>query len=194
MQQLFNTEPFTKINKRDYLLIIPPVEDIALRITYLKLKAWELIGDYPSLHSIAHITVNYDPNIQDLIFEEKLTYYKRKLPCIDAFEVTVCGFGNFKHHENSYTIFAKVELSPVMEKAFSNLNRTFSKGVVKTPHITIAKTISKEKFDILWKHFENLQFECSFYADKIKVLETPTRKFHSLPMRFKTEIGLLTAQ
>lgn len=193
MQHLFNIEPFTKINKRDYLIVIPPVHDIGLKIMYYKLKAWELIGEYPSLHSKAYVTVNHDTNIQALVFEEKLTYYRRKLLCITAFEIKVCGFGKFKHHENSYTIFAKIEINPVVQETLSALNRTFSGGVAKTPHITIAKTISKEKAEILWQYFQGLKFEYSFYADKISVLETPTRKFYNLPMRLKTEIELAAA-
>lgn len=192
MENLFNVEPFTKVNRRDYLIIIPSEHQVVKKIMYYKLKAWELIGEYPSLHGTAHITVNHDPNIPALVFEEKLTYYKRILPTIHAFEVKVCGFGNFKHHANSYTIFARIELSAAIKETLSNFNRTFSGGVVKTPHITIAKTITKEKFAVLWSYFKDLKFEYSFYADKIKVLETPTRKFHNLPMRFKAEIGLHT--
>jgi 2'-5' RNA ligase len=193
MQHLFNIEPFTKINKRDYLIVIPPVDDISMKIMYYKLKAWELIGDYPSLHSKAHITVNHDPNIQSLVFEEKLTYYRRKLPNINSFEMKVCGFDKFRHNANSYTIYAKIEISKIVEEALSALNRTFSKGVVKTPHITIARTVSKKKADILWRYFAELKFERSFYADKINVLETPTRKHYNLPMRLKTQIKLAAA-
>lgn len=193
MQHLFDIEPFTKINKRDYLIVIPPIDDISMKIMYYKLKAWEMIGDYPSLHSKAHITVNHDPNIQALIFDEKLAYYQRKLPNISPFELKICGFGKFKHNANSYTIYAKIEMSRVVEKTLSTLNRTFSKGVVKTPHITIARTISKKKADILWQYFAKLKFERSFYADKINVLETPTRKHHNLPMRLKAQIKLAAA-
>lgn len=190
MQYLFNIEPFTKINKRDYLIVISPVDAVSTKIMYYKLKAWELIGDYPSLHSKAHITVNHDPNIQSLVFEEKLAYYQRKLTNINSFEMKVCGFGRFKHNANSYTIYAKIEINRVVEETLSTLNRTFSKGMVKTPHIIIAKTISKEKADILWQYFADLKFERSFYADKIDVLETPTRKHYNLPMRLKAQIKL----
>ncbi len=193
MQHLFNIEPFTKINKCDYLIVIPPVDAISTKIMYYKLKAWELIGHYPSLHSKAHITVNHDLNIQSLVFEEKLAYYQHKLTNISSFEMKVCGFGKFKHNANSYTIYAKIEINPVVQKAFSALNKTFSKGVVKTPHMTIAKTISKEKADILWRYFADLKFERSFYADKINVLESPTYKHCNLPMRLKAQIKLAAA-
>lgn len=194
MIQLFNTQPFTKITKKDYSLIIPLDENIVSKFIFLKLKAWEMIGDYPSLHSKAHITVNNDPNLHSYIFEEKLTYYQRKLSFVSAFKVIVSGFGFFKHNANSYTIYAEVKLDNTMKNRLQNFDRTFSKGVVKTPHITIAKTVSKSKYEKLWSYFEHLQFECSFYADKITVLETPTRKFNSLPMRQKADIGLCLAK
>ena len=194
MQHLFNIEPFTKINQRDYLMVIPPEHNMGLKMMYYKLKAWELIGNYPSLHSKAYVTVNHDTNIQALVFEEKLVYYKRKLHCINAFEIKVCGFGKFKHQENSYTIFAKVEIDPVIQETLSVLNRTFSKSTAKMPpHMAIAKNISKEKADKLWQYFAGQEFEYSFYAHKINVLETPTRKFFNLPMRVKAEIGLAAA-
>ncbi len=192
MKQLFNTEPFTKISKRDYLLIIPLAEDIVSKFIYFKLKAWELIGDFPSLHSKAHITINHDHNIQSFIFEEKLAYYQRKLPLINAFEIRVCGFDFFKHSQNSYTVYAKVNVDTTMKTTLHRFTRTFSKGTIQTPHITIAKEISKEKYEILWQYFKNLKYDSFFYADKITILETPTRKFYNLPMRLKTEIGLLS--
>ena len=193
MQYLFDIEPFTKVDKCDYLLIIPPEQNLATKIMYFKLKAWELIGAYTSLHSAAHITINHDFDIKASIFEEKLIYYKQKVGYIKAFEVKVCGFGQFRHR-NTYTIYAKVEISNSVKDTLLKFKHTFSKNVVTTPHITIARNITKEKFDILWPHFENTKFECSFYADKISVLETPTRKFHNLPMRLKTEIKLNIAQ
>ena len=189
MQYLFNIEPFKKIDKRDYLLIIPPNDDIISKITYFKLKAWEMIGDYPSLHSTANITINHDFNIHASVFEEKLTYYRRKVSFINAFEVKVSGFDKFKHGD-TYTIYAKVEVGLVLKETLAKFNQTFSKGVVKIPHITIAKALSEEKFEILWKYFEHLNFEYSFYADKIKVLETPTRRFFNQPMKMKTELKL----
>lgn len=190
MIQLFNTQPFVKITKKDYLLIIPLDEKIVSKFIFLKLKAWELIGDYSSLHSKAHITVNHDANIHSYIFEEKLTYYHRKLSIVNGFKVNVLGFGFFRHNANSYSIYAKVNLDNTMKNRLQNFNRTFSKGVIKTPHITIAKTISKSKYEKLWSYFEHLKFECCFYADKITVLETPTRKFNNLPMRQKADIEL----
>lgn len=148
-----------------------------------------MIGDYPSLHSTVHITLNYDYNVHASVFEEKLNYYKRKVAYIDAFEVKVCGFDYFRYG-NTYAIYAKVETGPKIKETLSKFNSTFSKRVVKTPHITIAKTITKEKFEILWPYFKNLTFEYSFYADKIKVLETPTRRFYNFPMKTKTELIL----
>ncbi|RYY06398.1 MAG: hypothetical protein EOP43_06485 [Sphingobacteriaceae bacterium] len=190
MIQLFNTQPFIKITKKDYLLVIPLDEKIVSKFIFLKLKAWELIGDYPSLHSKAHITVNHDPNIEGYIFEKKLIYYQRKLSFVNDFKVNVSGFGFFRHNANSYTIYAKVKPDNVLKNRLHNFDRTFSKGVVKTPHITIAKTVSKPKYEKLWSYFEHFKLECSFYADKITVLETPTRKFNSLPMRQKVDIRL----
>jgi len=189
MQYLFDIKPFTKTNNQDYLLIIPPGHDIASKIMYFKLKVWEMIGDYPSLYSTAHISINHDNDIRASVFEEKLSYYKRKIAHINAFEVKVYGFGHFRHG-NTYTIYAKAEISGAVKETLFKLNRTFSKGVDKTPHIAIAKTISKDKFDIVWPYFKDLEFEYSFYADKINVLETPTRKFHNFRMQLKTELTL----
>lgn len=190
MIQLFNIQPFTKITKRDYLLVIPLDERIIAKFIFFKLKAWELIGEYPSLHSKAHITVNHDSNIHSYIFEEKLTYYQRKLAFVNGFKINVSGFNFFKHNANSYTVYAEVKLDNTMKSRLQNFDRTFSKGAVKTPHITIARCVSKSRYEKLWSYFEHLKFECSFYADKISVLETPTRKFSNLPMRQKADIRL----
>jgi 2'-5' RNA ligase len=186
--QLFDTKQFIKLDGKDYLLVITPSEEVILKVIYYKSEVKKRIGFFPSFNSTAHITVNHYFNRNALSFEENINYYDKKLQCEKPIEVKVCGFGYFKHGD-TYTIYAKIELNPEVNATFSRFRKILGPHVPNTPHITIARGLSLKNRDLLWEYFEHEKFECSFYATKIVVLETPTRRFFNEPMRLKTELG-----
>ena len=190
--QLFDTNPFIKINSQDYLLVITPCEEIVSNVAAFKKKAKEMIGYFHSFNSIAHITVNHYCDKKALFMEEKLTYYDQKLRCEKPVEMKVCGF-DFFEHRNTYTIYAKVELNTAVKESFLRFRKILGSGVPTVPHITIARSLSPESFKKLWVYFEHLSYECCFYADKIAVLEMPVRERGETQMEIKTELKLKNA-
>ncbi|MGI4728606.1 MAG: 2'-5' RNA ligase family protein [Janthinobacterium lividum] len=190
--KIFNPVPFTKINSQNYLLVITPSEEITASICAFKDKAKELIGYFHSFNSKAQITVNHYYDKKALFMEEKLTYYDQKLQQEKPVQLKVCGFDYFEH-QNTYTIYAKVDLNIEAEATFARFKKVLGSGVPNAPHITIARSLSEESFEKLWTYFEHLPFECFFYADKIVVLKTPTRRFHNALMEIETELRLKNA-
>ena len=190
--KIFKTDSFTKINSQDYLLVITPSEEVITKVCSFKDKAKELIGYFHSFNSKAHITVNHYYDKRALFMEEKLTYYDQKLGQEKPVALQVCGFDYFEH-QNTYTIYAKVALNIEAEATFARFKKILGPGVPSVPHITIARSLSAENFEKLWAYFENLPFECFFYADKIVVLKTPTRRFNNNPMTVETELRLKNA-
>lgn len=190
--QLFDTNPFTKINSQDYLLVITPSKEVISHVVAFKAKAKVLIGYFHSFNSKAHITVNHYYDKKALFMEEKLTYYDKKLQCEKSVEMKVCGFDFFKHRD-TYTIYAKVELNTAVKETFSVFKKILGSGVPSVPHITIARSLSPESFKKLWAYFEYLPYECCFYADKIAVLEMPVRERGETQMQIKTELKLKNA-
>ncbi len=190
--KMFNPNLLTKINSQDYLLVITPSEEIIANISAFKDKAKEMIGYFHSFNSKAHITVNHYYDKKSLFMEEKLTYYDQKLQQEKPVALKFCGFDYFEH-QNTYTIYAKVVLNTEAEVAFSKFKKILGSGVPSVPHITVARSLSADNFQILWKYFESLPFESFFYADKIVVLKTPTHRLNHFPMKIEKELKLKNA-
>ncbi len=187
--ETFKLNPFAKLVSQDYLLVITPSEEVVSEVRKLKDFAKKLIGYYHSFNSKAHITVNHYYDGKALFFDERVPTYRSMAGRIDAFEIKICGFDFFEHQGN-YTIYAKVELSQNIKAAFSRFKKVFGADVPQTPHITIARSLSYNQYKLLWYYLKKQSFECSFYADEIVVLKTPTRKLYNLPMEVETEFKL----
>ncbi|WP_299290296.1 2'-5' RNA ligase family protein [uncultured Mucilaginibacter sp.] len=187
--ETFKLNPFAKLVSQDYLLVITPSEEVVSEVRKLKDFAKKLIGYYHSFNSKAHITVNHYYDGKALFFDERVPTCKSMTGRIDVFEIKICGFDFFEHQGN-YTIYAKVELSQNIKAAFSRFKKVFGADVPQTPHITIARSLSYNQYKLLWYYFKKQSFECSFYADEIVVLKTPTRRFYKLPMEVETGFKL----
>ena len=185
----FKPNPITKLVSQDYLLVITPRDAIISEVRRLKDFAKKLIGYYHSFNSKAHITINHYYDGKALFFDLCEPTYRSMTGRIDAFEIKICGFDFFEHQGN-YTIYAKVELSQNIKTTFSRFKKVFGADVPQTPHITIARSLSYNQYKLLWYYFKKQNFECSFYADEIVVLKTPTRRFYNVPMEVETEFKL----
>lgn len=185
----FKLNQHTKHVSQDYLLVITPSEEVISEVRKFKDLAKKLIGYYQSFNSKAHITVNHYYDGKALFFDERVPVYRSMTGRIDAFEIKVNGFDFFEHHGN-YTIYAKVEFSENITTTFSRFKKVFGADVPQTPHITIARSLSYNQYKLLWYYFKKQNFECSFYADEIVVLKTPSRRFYNLPTEVETEFKL----
>jgi 2'-5' RNA ligase len=181
-----------KINSQDYLLVIEPSEEVISEVKDCKAKAQELIGPFRSFKSKAHITVNHYYDDNALFFDDRMAIYRNMVSRINSFHIKVCGFDYFEH-QNTYTIYAKVELNPSIKEAFHQLRKIFGSDVRNTPHITIARALSFAQFKILWDYFKNRKFECSFYTEEIVVLTAPTTIAYHAAMEIKTEFKFKNA-
>ncbi|MGI4022856.1 MAG: 2'-5' RNA ligase family protein [Janthinobacterium lividum] len=181
----------TKINSQDYLLVIEPSEEVISEVKRFKAKALNLIGPFRSFKSKAHITVNhYDDNAS--CFDDRTSVYRKMVNRINSFHINICGFDYFEH-QNTYTIYAKVELNPDIEEAFFKLRKIFGTDVRNTPHVTIARSLSFAQYKVLWDYFKNLKFECSFYTEEIVVLTSPAIVAYNAAMEIKTEFKFKSA-
>lgn len=188
--KIFDPAPFTKINSQDYLLVITPSEELIAEVKKLKRIAFEMIGPFHSFNSKAHITINHYYDRNALYFDDRVTTYRNMISRIDSFDITVCNF-NFFEHQNTFTIYAKVDLNPNITTTFLKFRKVFGADVRNTPHVTIAKGLSANQFKVLWAFFENLKYECSFYTEEIVVLKAPVKQIHHyLPMEVETVFQL----
>ena len=187
--QISNNFPIAKISSQDYLLVITPNEEVISSVVAFKDKAKELVGPYPSFNSKAHITVNHYYNTRSLFFDDRVPVYRSMVSRVESLKIKISGF-DFFEHKNSCTIYAKVELNTDVKSTFFRFRKIFGSDVPEVPHITIARNLSPKQFQILWAYFKSVKYESTFYATKIDVLKTPTRRFFNERMSLETELEL----
>lgn len=188
--KIFDPAPFTKINSQDYLLVISPSEEVISAVKEFKRIAKQMIGPFPSFNSKAHITVNHYYDRNALYFDDRVITYRKMISRINSFDITISGFDYFQH-QNTYTLYAKVDLDPNITTTFFKFRKVFGADVRNTPHVTIARGLSFPQLQQLWDYFKNIHFECSFYTEEIVVLKAPIQQFHNyLPMEVETVFQL----
>jgi 2'-5' RNA ligase len=156
----------------DYLILLSPSDSIVNRVKKLKGFSFKKIGEYDSLHSRAHITVQYWPRKKPLWVEPLVAKLERELQLLPAATMDINGF-NFFNHQGSKTVYAKLKSSPLVDVWFKQLRKYFNKPVFE-PHITIAKSITGDDFQTLWPSFKNLAWDERFVVDKLVILKRET--------------------
>ncbi|WP_158557058.1 2'-5' RNA ligase family protein [Mucilaginibacter conchicola] len=150
------------------------------------------IGEFDSMDSRAHISFPSYPF--DLDSSKKVFNYtdyyqmvENHLKIMPPIELTITGF-DFLKHGDLRTICAKLNLDPITMAWFNRITQIFKPTERINPHITIAKTISLESFNVLWPHFQKLEFTNTFHVRNITVLHKCSDE--TGPFRFYREISL----
>jgi 2'-5' RNA ligase len=107
---------------------------------------------------------------------ECLELIKKGIGRLPSFNLFIDGFGFFNHGQKFKTIYAAIELD-IRTKAWLNAikEQLLIDGDI-TPHITIARKIPVESFNILWPYFQQLEFKASFKPDCLTVLRREVGK------------------
>ncbi|MCJ8209513.1 2'-5' RNA ligase family protein [Mucilaginibacter sp. RS28] len=160
---------------RDYMLLLRPDEFVTGKIAYYKAVAESLVGEYPSCKSTAHISIAQYPRQKPFMFQPALDILQRKLETLKPVSVTVNNFKFFVHKNNTYTIYAAIDLNLQSDNWFNQIckhMRINRKSL--TPHITVARTINENQFLRLWPHFRFVPFKAQCLLDNLTVLEKET--------------------
>ena len=161
---------------KDYLIVVSPPDRIKEQIAKFKKSCAKYIGKFKGLYSEAHISLNLlgeeivSANQDYFKFERYLDSIKNDLAKINSIELNITGFNFFNHGSKSKTIYASLDLPDETMNWFNILKVKAKNKKSITPHITIAKNISIEAFNILWPFFEKIEYKESFIADKLTVL------------------------
>src|ERR1700749_5073676 len=94
----------------DYLVVLSPSESVVSRVKKLKGFSFNKIGEYESLNSKAHITVQYWPRKKPLWVEPLLPKLERELQQLPSPVLDINGFDFFNQQHNK-TIYAKLKAS-----------------------------------------------------------------------------------
>jgi 2'-5' RNA ligase len=157
----------------------------------LKNEAKRVIGVYPGMNAVPHITVNnYHPNPGDF-HEAGFSHFKRPLNALPPVTFEIDGFECFNGaSDHGKTIYANIKLNTESKFWLKSLWKTTGK-ITATPHITIARSLSAEQFNKLWPHFQHRKMQVDFTVSKFTILKVKYIKgeFVSEPYREFDFIG-----
>jgi 2'-5' RNA ligase len=162
---------------KDYLTIISTPEQVDKKINSFKRSCGKHIGKYPGMYAKAHISFDIIRDQVDQVTQKPVTlrpFYDLiglKIGTIPARELKITGFDFFVHGPNFRTIYAALELDDETTKWFHSIKQTLRINKRLRPHITITRNIPTASFNILWPYFQKIEYQDSFMADHLTILE-----------------------
>ncbi|HVV54301.1 MAG TPA: hypothetical protein VHC47_03190, partial [Mucilaginibacter sp.] len=152
----------------EYFIVIAPPGPVCDYVKQLKNFCKRNIGSFYSAGSRAHISFGKfideenSPGQMSGIMRQCLHLMEKGISRIPPCNIMIDGFRFFDHGPRFKTIYAAVKLD---EKTLDWFNAVGEQLLIDrdiTPHITIARKIPVESFNVLWPHFKDLKFKESF--------------------------------
>lgn len=179
-------------NYADFLILLSPSDKVKVQVRNHKLHAVEVIGNYESMHSIAHISIKKMHRQKSFLTEPVIRSLTPKLATIPSISLCIDGFDYFNHGEDYKTIYAKIHSTPEVTQWFKTLKKHLNIKEFMVPHITIARNIPVADFNQLWPYFKDMNWSESFTVNELTVLQKETfapfakwEKFTRLPFTGK---------
>jgi 2'-5' RNA ligase len=166
-------------------------EHINKEIQRYKKASAKYIGKFPSEKSPGHISfrclpltsINSNTSKNVDLYYNHIERYLSKVPAITLY---IIGFNYLTHGKTKRTIYAKLNLDADTLNWFNVIMSIFLPGkALKKPHITIARSISIEQFNVLWPYFQNLDYKDSFRVDCLDVLQQNTDNRYNPMLPYK---------
>jgi 2'-5' RNA ligase len=155
-----------------YFFIISPPDVIKSKVRSLKQKLHKAVGlsDY-NLHSIAHISLMSFHTMRP-VNDRFIQAVQQLFSNNQAFEVNLNGFEHFEHGAVSNTIYAKLHNSDQIIKIYQELHTLLGLRVRSfVPHLTIARTISRNSFQKSFSVVNKNTFDEKFLCNSVTILE-----------------------
>jgi 2'-5' RNA ligase len=161
-------------NYADFMILLSPSNEVKANVREHKQYAAEIIGNYESMHSIAHITIKTMHRQKSFLTEPAIRSLTPKLTAIAPITLTIDGFDYFNHGEDFKTIYARIRSTPEITAWFKTLKKHLNIKEFMVPHITIARNIPVNDFNQLWPHFKAIKWTASFTVNELTVLQKET--------------------
>jgi 2'-5' RNA ligase superfamily protein len=161
-------------NYADFMILLSPPTRVKALVRDHKLHAAQIIGDYESMHSIAHISIKRMHRQKSFLTTPLILGLNIKLAAIPPVTLTVDGFDYFNHGKDYKTIYAKISSTPEITQWFKMLKKHLNIKEFMVPHITITRNIPVSDFNQLWPHFKAIKWSESFTVNELMVLEKET--------------------
>lgn len=155
-----------------YFLVIAPPDDIKDKVRGLKHKLHDVseLSDY-NLFSVPHISlINFHTirPVNERFIEAVQNVFVRN----QAFEVELNGYDFFLHGNSSYTIYVKIKDTEPIMNLHNELSMLLGLPIRSfTPHLTVARTISRLSFEKGYSTVTKNVFDEQFICNSVTILE-----------------------
>jgi hypothetical protein len=176
---------------KDYLTIISAPDHVDKKINLFKRSCGKYIGKFPGMYAKAHISFDIIRDKVDPDTKKPLTlkpFYELmdfKIRTIPAHELKIIGFNFFSHGPNFRTIYAAIALDEATVNWFDSIKQALRINKKIHPHITITRKISTEFFDTLWPYFQKTEYNDSFEANALTILERESGNLFNCYKQYK---------
>ena len=179
-------------NYADFMILLSPPDKVKTLVRDHKLHAAQIIGNYESMHSIAHISIKKMHRQKSFLTTPLILGLNTKLTAIPPVTLAIDGFDYFNHGEDYKTIYAKIHSTPEITQWFKTLKKHLNIKEFMVPHITIARNIPVSDFNKLWPYFKAIKWSDNFTVNELTVLQKETfapfakwELFSTLPFKGK---------
>lgn len=181
----------------DFLMLLSPSDKVKAVVSTHKCHAANIIGNYESMHSTAHISIKMLHQQKTFLTEPGILAFRKRLCLIPPVTLSIDGFDYFNHGEEFKTIYARIRSTPETTHWFKMLKQHLHVKEFMVPHITICRNIPVADFDKLWPHFKAMEWKETFTVNALTVLQRETfasfakwEPFTELPFESKTQYSL----
>ena len=158
----------------DYMMVLSPSAEVTAMVDRHKRNAARVIGQYESMHSVAHISLKTIIRQKVFAAEPVIMAMGKGLRTLPPLMLTIDGFDYFNHGEDYKTIYAKLRTDHVASLWFKTLKKHLGVKEFMVPHITIARNIPIWAFNQLWPHFKNIKWIEQFTVTGLTILQRET--------------------
>ncbi|MDN3548299.1 2'-5' RNA ligase family protein [Mucilaginibacter aquaedulcis] len=155
----------------DYLRLLSPPEAVKHEIARYKKASAKLIGNYKSMDSPAHISVQHLERQKPFMAETNVSKLENSLNELPPILLHVDGFKYFTHLHSKMTIYAHIRITPAVDDWFTLLKKKLHIKKTIIPHITIVRDIPEKDFNLLWPHFKHKKLVEPFWVNELKMLK-----------------------
>ncbi|TWR31230.1 2'-5' RNA ligase family protein [Mucilaginibacter pallidiroseus] len=158
----------------DYLVLLSPPTAIKNEIDRYKRATARLIGDYKSRYSPAHISVDTMPRQKPFYIEPVIDRLEYKIARMPPVLLHLDGFAFFEHLHGKMTVYASLKNTPSTDSWFTLLAKELGIKKAFTPHITIARDITGEQFNLLWPVIRHKKLAEPFWINELTICKRDT--------------------
>ncbi|SEN91791.1 2'-5' RNA ligase [Mucilaginibacter gossypiicola] len=158
----------------DYLLLLSPPETVKHEIARYKKASARLIGNFKSMDSPAHISIQHLERQKPFMADKNLDLTEQALNTMPPVLLHMDGFAHFTHLHSRMTIYATIRPTPAAGEWFDTLKKKLriKKNII--PHITVVRDIPERDFDTLWPHFKHKKLVEPFWIKELTILKRDT--------------------